>query len=54
MRINKARMSEPVNEHYTLGEELAHSVTHGVGASHSSGAPARMAANGSVTAGSSS
>ena len=32
MRINKARMSEPVNEHYTLGEELAHSVTHGVGA----------------------
>ncbi len=32
MRIDKARMSEPVNEHYTLGEELAHSVSHGVGA----------------------
>jgi len=26
------RLGEWVNEHYTLGEEIAHSVTHGVGA----------------------
>ncbi len=32
MRIDKARLGEWVNEHYTLGEEIAHSVTHGVGA----------------------
>lgn len=32
MRINRGRLDEWVNEHYTLGEEIAHSVTHGVGA----------------------
>lgn len=32
MGLNKARLSEWVNEHYTLGEEIAHSVTHGLGA----------------------
>lgn len=29
---SKSRLSELVNEYYTLGEEIAHSVTHGVGA----------------------
>lgn len=32
MALNKARLGEWVNEHYTLGEEIAHSVTHGIGA----------------------
>jgi hemolysin III len=30
--VNKERWGVWVNEHYTLGEEIAHSVTHGVGA----------------------
>ncbi|HRN68787.1 MAG TPA: hemolysin III family protein [Promineifilum sp.] len=32
MGLNHRRMNEPVNEYYTLGEEIAHSVTHGIGA----------------------
>lgn len=32
MQLNRQRMGEWVNEHYTLGEEIAHSVTHGLGA----------------------
>jgi len=32
MRLNREHWGEPVNEHYTLGEEIAHSVTHGIGA----------------------
>ena len=32
MTPRRARLSEWVNEHYTLGDEIAHSVTHGVGA----------------------
>lgn len=32
MRLNRQRMGKWVNEHYTLGEEIAHSVTHGLGA----------------------
>lgn len=31
-KLNRARLGEWINEHYTLGEEIAHSVTHGVGA----------------------
>ena len=34
-KLNRARLGEWVNEHYTLGEEIAHSVTHGVGAAFS-------------------
>ena len=30
-KLNRARLGEWVNEHYTLGEEIAHSVSHGVG-----------------------
>ena len=30
--MNRKRLSEWVNKDYTLGEEIAHSVTHGVGA----------------------
>jgi hemolysin III len=32
MKVNRHRLGEWVNEHYTLGEEIAHSVSHGVGA----------------------
>jgi hemolysin III len=32
MGINRQRLNEWVNEHYTLGEEIAHSVSHGLGA----------------------
>ena len=32
MRLNREHWGESVNEHYTLGEEIAHSVTHGIGA----------------------
>lgn len=32
MHLNRERWGEWVNEHYTLGEEIAHSVTHGLGA----------------------
>ena len=32
MHLHKERWGEWVNEHYTLGEEIAHSTTHGVGA----------------------
>lgn len=32
MRINKQRLVERINDDYTLGEELAHSITHGLGA----------------------
>ena len=32
MALNRARLGEWVNEHYTLGEEIAHSVSHGIGA----------------------
>jgi len=32
MALNRARLNEWVNEHYTLGEEITHSVTHGIGA----------------------
>jgi hemolysin III len=32
MKLNKERLGEWVNEHYTLGEEIAHSVSHGIGA----------------------
>lgn len=32
MGLNHRRMNESVNEYYTLGEEIAHSVTHGIGA----------------------
>lgn len=28
----RERLSQPVNEFYTLGEEIAHSITHGLGA----------------------
>ncbi|WP_374687566.1 hemolysin III family protein, partial [Promineifilum sp.] len=28
----RQRCMQRVNEHYTLGEEIAHSVTHGIGA----------------------
>lgn len=38
MRPNRQRLSEWVNEHYTLGEEIAHSLTHGVGAALSAAA----------------
>ncbi len=30
--LEKRRLNQPVNEFYTLGEEIAHSVTHGLGA----------------------
>lgn len=32
MALKRERLGEWVNEHYTLGEEIAHSVSHGVGA----------------------
>ena len=32
MRLNREHWGESINEHYTLGEEIAHSVTHGIGA----------------------
>jgi hemolysin III len=32
MKLERQRLGEWVNEHYTLGEEIAHSVSHGVGA----------------------
>lgn len=28
----RERLGKPVNEHYTLGEEIAHGITHGLGA----------------------
>lgn len=32
MHLNKQRFRQSINEHYTLGEEILHSLTHGVGA----------------------
>jgi hemolysin III len=32
MRLKKNHWGDWINEHYTLGEEIAHSVTHGLGA----------------------
>lgn len=32
MALKRERLGEWINEHYTLGEEIAHSVTHGLGA----------------------
>lgn len=38
MRFTKKRLVESINDDYTLGEEIAHSVTHGLGALLSLGA----------------
>lgn len=32
MKLNREKLGQPVNEDYTLGEEIAHSVSHGIGA----------------------
>lgn len=32
MKLTKARLREAINEHYTFGEEILHSLTHGIGA----------------------
>ncbi len=32
MKIKREKLGEWINEHYTLGEEIAHSVSHGIGA----------------------
>ena len=32
MRLKKNHWGDWINEHYTLGEEIVHSVTHGLGA----------------------
>ena len=34
MAIKRERLGEWVNEHYTLGEEIAHSVPHGLSLIH--------------------